>query len=173
MGKNYYKLLNVPSSATVQEIRNAYRKLALKYHPDRAGDEGAAMFIEITAAHDVLIDVHKRREYDQSMQATGSYGSTVHQPKQTVYKPYAKDSTKTIDPKHFNTDVWNYYHYGDAMPNREKMYTAAASKAAAARTQRNSSSMTDIDIENFRKSVQDEVDSKSKQRRDEDACIVS
>lgn len=48
----YYETLGIERSATESEIKKAYRKLALKHHPDRGGDE--EMFKTITEAHDVL-----------------------------------------------------------------------------------------------------------------------
>lgn len=65
-GKDYYKLLGVSRSASAEEIKKAYRKLALKYHPDRnKGDKGAeAKFKEISEAYAVLSNAEKRKQYD-------------------------------------------------------------------------------------------------------------
>jgi molecular chaperone DnaJ len=65
--KDYYELLGVGRNATTDEIRAAYRKLALKYHPDRnPGDkEAEKKFKEISEAYDVLSDDERRRLYDQ------------------------------------------------------------------------------------------------------------
>lgn len=54
----YYKLLNVPQTATDDEIKKAHRKLALKLHPDKGGDP--EKFKEINQAYDVLKDPEKR-----------------------------------------------------------------------------------------------------------------
>jgi curved DNA-binding protein len=65
--KDYYKVLGVSHSATTDEIKKAYRKLALKYHPDKnKGDkESLNKFTDINDAHEVLIDHEKRKKYDQ------------------------------------------------------------------------------------------------------------
>jgi molecular chaperone DnaJ len=62
--KDYYKALGVPETATEQEIRRAYRKLAKQHHPD-ANPGSEERFKEISAAYDVLSDAEKRREYDE------------------------------------------------------------------------------------------------------------
>ena len=64
--KDYYKILGVEKSATKDEIKKAYRKLAMKYHPDRnPGDKAAEeKFKEITEAHEVLSDSEKRNKYE-------------------------------------------------------------------------------------------------------------
>lgn len=65
--KDYYKILGVDKNATQNEIKKAYRKLALKYHPDRnPGDKVAEeKFKEVTEANEVLSDPEKRKKYDK------------------------------------------------------------------------------------------------------------
>jgi curved DNA-binding protein len=65
--KDYYKILGVDRNAGQKEIKQAYRKLARKYHPDvNPGDKTAeARFKEINEAHEVLSDPDKRKKYDQ------------------------------------------------------------------------------------------------------------
>lgn len=65
-GKDYYKILEVPRTATHEEIKKSYRKLAMKYHPDRnKGDKTAeSRFKEINEAYAVLSNEEKRKQYD-------------------------------------------------------------------------------------------------------------
>ncbi|MBC9913442.1 DnaJ C-terminal domain-containing protein [Chitinophaga varians] len=65
--KDYYKILGVEKAATAEQIKKAYRKLAVKYHPDKnQGDKAAEdKFKEINEAYEVLSDAEKRKKYDQ------------------------------------------------------------------------------------------------------------
>ena len=63
---DYYKVLGVSKTATQDEIKKAYRKLAMEHHPDRGGD--TIRFAEINEAYETLKDTTKRAEYDQPKQ---------------------------------------------------------------------------------------------------------
>jgi DnaJ-class molecular chaperone len=66
MSKNFYETLGVNKSASAEEIKKAYRKQAMQYHPDRnKGDTTAeAKFKEINEAYGVLGDEKKKKNYD-------------------------------------------------------------------------------------------------------------
>ncbi|MFH1394316.1 MAG: molecular chaperone DnaJ [Candidatus Micrarchaeota archaeon] len=64
--RDYYEILEVDKNASSSDIKKAYRKLAMKYHPDRSSDKDAeARFKEISEAYAVLSDETKRKQYDQ------------------------------------------------------------------------------------------------------------
>jgi DnaJ family protein A protein 2 len=82
--EDYYNILGVPESSSIDEIKKAYRKLSLTYHPDRTqGDvEKAKIFQKVSEAYEILGDADKRREYDMSrknpfMRMNG-FGENVH-----------------------------------------------------------------------------------------------
>ncbi|MEU8173474.1 molecular chaperone DnaJ [Microbispora hainanensis] len=72
--KDYYAVLGVPKTASADEIKKAYRKLARKYHPDAnpGNKETEEKFKEVSEAYDVLSDVKRRKEYDEARTLFGS-----------------------------------------------------------------------------------------------------
>jgi len=89
--KNYYQLLGLDQAASEDDIKKAYRRLALKYHPDKNQDPGAEeMFKNISEAYEVLSDKDKKRVYDS----------------------YGVDGLKNNHHRHqrFNHGSNNFYH---------------------------------------------------------------
>ena len=103
--KDYYKILGVKREASEVEIKNAFRRLARKHHPDvNPGDKSAeGRFKEINEAHEVLSDAEKRRKYDQ-------YGDQWQHADQ-----FAKSGAQGSPFHGFNTDDGQSFRYeGDA-----------------------------------------------------------
>merc|ERR1712213_260861 len=80
-GRDFYKLLGVERTANQGQIKHAYRKLAMKYHPDKnpGNEEAAEKFKELSTAYAVLSDPNKKRQYDLhgedgSIQELGTMG---------------------------------------------------------------------------------------------------
>eukprot|EP00117_Sycon_ciliatum_P038640 scpid11130/ scgid0859/ DnaJ homolog subfamily B member 4; Heat shock 40 kDa protein 1 homolog; Human liver DnaJ-like protein len=85
MGKDYYKILGVSRDASESDIKKAYRKMALKFHPDKNKDPGAEdKFKEISEAYEVLSDSDKRAVYDkygeEGLKAGGGGGGSPSGP---------------------------------------------------------------------------------------------
>jgi len=76
--EDYYKTLGIDQNATQEEIKRAYRKMAMKYHPDRNSDNPGAekKFKEVNEANDVLFDEEKRAAYDRFGHAAFEQGGT-------------------------------------------------------------------------------------------------
>ena len=83
---DYYKTLNIDKKATQDEIKKAYRKLAIKYHPDKnqGNKEAEEKFKEISEAYEVLSDPKKREEYD----TYGSVGSGPRLDPNDIFKDF-------------------------------------------------------------------------------------
>ncbi len=106
---DYYELLGVGKSSSEDEIKKAYRKLAMKYHPDKnPGDKTAeAKFKEISEAYEVLSDANKRRQYDQ-------FG---HDGLKSTFGPggfdFARDFTHTADLEDILGNIFGGGAFGD------------------------------------------------------------
>src|SRR5246500_6005071 len=77
--RDYYEVLGIDRKASTEELKKAYRKLAVKYHPDKnPGDSTAEeKFKEIGEAYEVLMDPNKRAAYDQFGHAAFSPGAAA------------------------------------------------------------------------------------------------
>ena len=116
MAKDYYQILGVPRNATDEEIKRAYRKLAMQYHPDRnPGKEKWAneKFKEINEAYGVLGDPEKRRQYDQ-FGAVGNIGDIFGSPfTRTTFEDLMRDFSGAGLGFDFMDDI-----FGDSLGGR-------------------------------------------------------
>ena len=103
--KNYYEILKVSKNAIVDEIKKAYRKLAMEYHPDRNpnNEEAEEKFKEATEAYEILSDAKKREQYDK-------FGF------QGVYN----DFTGNYGRGEFDYSSFHEYHYKNEWTKKEK-----------------------------------------------------
>src|SRR5262249_55933144 len=102
--KDYYSVLGVPASASQDEVKKQYRKLAAKHHPDKNPNDpkAAERFKEISEAYQVLGDAEKRKQYDtmRSLGAFGGFGGGQRrgpQPGAGAQNPFASGSFRFED----------------------------------------------------------------------------
>jgi curved DNA-binding protein CbpA len=119
--KDYYRILNLPTTANLTEIKKSYRSLALSLHPDMThGDKAKeSRFKEVNEAFETLSCAALRIEYDRSRGYTDSSSfqdsATFRRrpdSSQTDYQPQARP-VQSVDPSHFDVGVWNAWHYGN------------------------------------------------------------
>lgn len=101
---NYYKVLGINEKADAEQIKQAYRRLAKKYHPDLNPDnsEAEAKFKDIVEAYETLGDAQKRHEYD--LKRTGSQGGSSK-------KGNAKAPDVNINFGNFTKDMEKYFGF--------------------------------------------------------------
>src|ERR671914_651310 len=112
--KDYYATLSVPKTATEKEIKQAFRKMARKYHPDvNPGDKSAeARFKEINEAYEVIGDPEKRKKYDE-------LGSNWKMYEQAQRAGAGAGSAQGFDP-----NAWNFNWGGGGGQGNYRTMTA-------------------------------------------------
>jgi curved DNA-binding protein len=121
--KDYYQVLGVNKSATVDEIKKAYRRLALQYHPDRnKGDKAAEeRFKEINEAYAVLSDQEKRQQYDMF----GAEGFRKRYTQEDIFQGF--DIGDVLKDMGFGTsDIFSVLFGGGGGKGRRVRYTTYA-----------------------------------------------
>lgn len=111
-GKNYYQILGVSPSASGAEIKAAYRRLALIYHPDKNSEDltSGYVFAEINEAYQVLSDKTSRADYHRNFEAAGrkfkSAGTVFFSADLLLIKlEHMKKALSETDPYRMNTDA--------------------------------------------------------------------
>lgn len=107
--KTHYETLGIPPNATHNEIKSAYYKLTLKYHPDRNKSESAKhMFQEISNAYSVLGNYQSRKQYDRGIAVRHGKVNVVYKP---VYTPSNVAQSTSSKFKAYDFDEWTRQHY--------------------------------------------------------------
>lgn len=111
--KSHYEALKIPSTATHKEIKDAYYRLSMIYHPDKnkGCKEAANMFRDITSAYEILGNVRQRKLYDSG--ANLNKTNIQHNSKQPFETKNSKESlykTKIFN-RDYNFDEWSKAHY--------------------------------------------------------------
>lgn len=107
-GDDPYQILGVKKSSSAADIKQCYRKLALRYHPDRTNDPNAGeKFAKVSAAYDLLSDEEKREQYDISQrcgcngfESNKTYESNHKKPFKATTKAPTSSSTKSSSKVH-------------------------------------------------------------------------
>lgn len=116
--KTHYEVLGVETNATYNEIKSAYYKLTLKYHPDKNKSESAReMFHEISEAYDILSKYDTRKQYDRTILIKQDHDRIKHKYKyKTKHVSQYTDKLYTSGKpmkKVFDFDMWLKLHYSN------------------------------------------------------------
>ena len=120
MTKDYYKILNISEYSTSEEIKNAYRHLARKWHPDVAGNspDVIARFKEINEAYEILSNQTRKADYDTAKRFY-SYAKSSSTATKNNEKTTARKETKTEGKKNFSwEDLFSKKEKKDFTPKR-------------------------------------------------------
>src|SRR6185369_9683681 len=120
---DYYEVLGVTKSASQEEIKKAFHKLAHKYHPDKGGDE--KKFKEINEAYQVLSDTQKRQQYDQfgkGFENMGGGGNPFGGAQGGDFNWAWQNQNVNIDPEDLGDIFENFFSFGGGggRPGRKK-----------------------------------------------------
>lgn len=120
---DYYKILGVTEQADEEQIKQAYRRLAKKYHPDLNPDNAGAeaRFKEVVEAYEILGDAEKRREYDLKRKRTGGQGAGRE-------KGAAKAADMNINFGNFTKDMEKYFGFSFAGGEGDKQTQSGGGK---------------------------------------------
>ena len=124
--KDYYYFLGIPQNASAEDIKKAYRKLSLKYHPDKNDNDEffSDRFREIQEAYETLTDTDRRRLYDQNLSSQQRNVKSILPPKIKSFsasKIRAKvDEEITVYWNTYDADFVKIVPFGLEKPNGER-----------------------------------------------------
>ena len=105
-GRNYYEILGVPVEASEAEIRRAYRRKAMEFHPDRSSHPNAhERTLEINKAYEVLSNPNLRANYDRTLFPPGDYSYSG------TSESYSEQEWYESDPAEYYDEEEIYYVY--------------------------------------------------------------
>jgi len=137
--KDYYKILGVDKKASKDEIKKAFRKLAIKYHPDKnQGDKTAeAKFKEINEANEVLSDPEKRKKYDALGENWQYYQQQGGSADQFDWSRYANPGTGGSNQTFYSSDLGSMFggEQGGFSDFFETLFTGSQGRTSRARQQ--------------------------------------
>ena len=119
---DYYKILDISKTATNDDIKKAYRKLAIKWHPDKNNNskESEEMFKKIAEAYSVLSDNNKRRQYD--LRSNEGLDSELVFDFESAEQLFSNIFNSPIYSFNFNEDNFNVYD----MPSYSRTYSTSS-----------------------------------------------
>ncbi len=111
--RDLYKILGIQKSATLDEIKKAYRKLAKKYHPDIIGNNEAARnkFQEISAAYQILENDEKRKKYDEELNGINNQNIRRNSTVKSSYGKTSANYNPFVNGNNFSSQFESFFGF--------------------------------------------------------------